>query len=342
MSIRVFKPYINRKDMDSVLNCLVSEKIENGVLAKQLASDISKYLGTAEGFLLKEYRRSLEIIIKSIDSEGRKKLLISPLAPLYYKTAAEDSGLEIVYIDIDPDTACISYDKLSKAAEIHKDNIHSIVVDSPLGFVPEIERIMELGFTVIEDISNSFGSEAGDKKAGCFGNFTILNMDPDKIITTGSGTYIAAGNKKERDALKNTIHSYGYDVLLPDMNAAVAITQLANSDKLIKARQDIADSYTQAVMKTRNKALVQKNSSKNVFYSFPVIAESGIKEIKKYAAKKDIEVSEAFNGSIIKAFNTDECPEAYKLNMRCVLFPLYPNIGKSNAEKIVKVISTLP
>ena len=180
MSISVFKPFINRKDMDSVLNCLVNEKLENGIISKQVSSELSEFLGVEEGFLLKEYRRSIEIVFKSVEAPGKNLILLSPLSPIYYKLAAESAGLEIIYVDIDPETACVSFEKLSDIVNTYRERIHSVIIDSPLGYVPEIEKISEMEINIIEDISNSLGASAGEKRLGSFGNFVILNMDSDK------------------------------------------------------------------------------------------------------------------------------------------------------------------
>ncbi|MCL2705778.1 MAG: DegT/DnrJ/EryC1/StrS family aminotransferase [Spirochaetaceae bacterium] len=336
----VFKPYINRKDMDNVLSCLVNEKLENNQISKELCSDICKTIGADEGFLFKEYRRAIEIVLRSIEAENRKNVILSPLLPLYYKLAIEKAGLNPLYVDVSPETAAISFDKLNDVVLGNEGSIHSIIVDSPLGNMPEISKIAELGITLIEDISNSFGSSAEEKKSGSFGDYIIMNMDPDKIITAGSGTFVAVKSKKNKDFLKNIVLEYDKDIFLPDLNAALATNQVNNLEKIIKARNEIAAIYSQAVMKTKNKTFMQLNNS--FFTAFPVIAENSTKEIKKYALKKGVEVLDAFSDSIINKFNIGECPEAKKLNMRCIIFPLYPNIGKNNAEKIVKIISTLP
>ncbi|MCL2295204.1 MAG: DegT/DnrJ/EryC1/StrS family aminotransferase [Spirochaetes bacterium] len=342
MYIPVFKPYINRKDMDSVLSCLVSEKLENNQISKQLCSDICKAIEADDGFLFKEYRRAIEIVLQSIDAESKKYVILSPLLPVYYKFAIEEAGLIPLYVDVNPGTASVSYDKLSETVHNNQNSIHSIIVDSPLGYMPEFAKIAELGVTLIEDISNSFGASVEEKKSGSFGDYIIMNMDPDKIVTAGTGTFVAVKSKKNRELFRNRVLEYEKDIFLPDLNAALAMHQVNNLEKIINARNDLAVIYSQAVMKTKNKTFAQTNNSCNAFTAFPVIAEGSTKEIKKYALKKGVEVLDAFSDSIISKANIEECPEAKALNMRCLIFPLYPNIGKNNAEKIVKIISTLP
>ena len=51
-SIATFKPTIKRRDMDAVLNCLVSEEIGPGELSATLVKQLSSYLGiSGEEFL---------------------------------------------------------------------------------------------------------------------------------------------------------------------------------------------------------------------------------------------------------------------------------------------------
>ena len=345
MSISSFKPFITRRDMDSMLTCLVSEKIENGNTGRVFASELGRYLGTEEGFLLKEYYRALEIIFSSLELEKDSVVIVSPLAPFYYKKAIDKHGYKIEFADIDPDTACISPVSILEIMNKMGECVKAVVADSPLGFVPEIEKISETGLIVIEDISTLLGGEASGRKCGSFGSYTVLNLGIDKIITAAGGTYISCRTRKERENLKKSVEELSPDILLPDVNSALGYSQLGSLEKNINLRKEIAELYGQALMKSRYKTLTQKNEYKNINYSFPVLIDgSSIRELKKYASKKKIEICRGFTDSIMDRSGTkgSRCPEAEKLIMKCILFPLYPNMGKKNAETVLKVLNTLP
>jgi dTDP-4-amino-4,6-dideoxygalactose transaminase len=36
------------------------------------------------------------------------------------------------------------------------------------------------------------------------------------------------------------------------------------------------------------------------------------------------------------------CPNARSLTLRCLLFPLYPTLGKRDVEAVCRVLSTMP
>jgi dTDP-4-amino-4,6-dideoxygalactose transaminase len=69
-----------------------------------------------------------------------------------------------------------------------------------------------------------------------------------------------------------------------------------------------------------------------------------MKDVIQYAKKKSVETLPAFRSTVLEndSNNGHSFPVAKSLLMRSLLFPLYPMLGKTNIEHIVKVISTLP
>jgi hypothetical protein len=78
--------------------------------------------------------------------------------------------------------------------------------------------------------------------------------------------------------------------------------------------------------------------------SFPLILNSSFEDVKSYTAKKDIEISLAFEGSVIalKDELSQSCIHAKSLLLRTAHFPLYPRLTHVQTAKIVKVLGTLP
>jgi len=97
-------------------------------------------------------------------------------------------------------------------------------------------------------------------------------------------------------------------------------------------------------MQGRHKTITQPGEGTPAVFSFPVILSSGLKEVKQYVNRKDIEIEPAFAFSVAaKAGDAlDGCINAKSLLMRCILFPLYPRLGSSNMAKIAKILATLP
>ena len=79
-------------------------------------------------------------------------------------------------------------------------------------------------------------------------------------------------------------------------------------------------------------------------YSFPVVLSGGVKEVRAYAHKKEVETAFAFENSVYskRQEEMENYINAKSLFLRTLLFPLYPRLGKTNVSKVIKVLATLP
>ncbi len=340
MNISVFKPSIKRKDMDAVLNCMVSDRIGFGKASVQLIKELSDCLGLKGGIAFKEYYRALRAAVDGLELEKGDSVIISALAPHIYTMVLEDAGLEPLIADVDPDNALIDVEYIESAAQEAK----AVIINYEMGFVPDMGRIFDVGLPLIEDISMAFGASFEGKKAGSFGKFTVLNLDEDGLVTTGGGAAVLAGSRKDLSLLNKITENMHHTSFLPDINASLGIVQLKSLEEYNEIRDEIAEIFSKSLMRSGHKKLIQKNDAVNVNYSFPVVLETGIQEVSAYARKNNVLTEAAFSGSVA-AYSEEvqaECPNAKALLLRCVNFPLYPMLGKNNISIISRILSSLP
>ena len=95
----------------------------------------------------------------------------------------------------------------------------------------------------------------------------------------------------------------------------------------------------------RHKIYAREMEEGSTMSCFPLILASPFKDVKQYASRKDIEISLAYENSVI-ALKQEElgetCIHAKSLYLRCVHIPLYPRLTHAESAKIVKVLSSLP
>lgn len=341
MPISVFKPTIKRRDMDAVLSCLVSEQIGPGTLSTILVREASSYLSISGGFALREYKRAIELVFDAMEICEGDSVVISPLSPSVYFDACSTRGIRMLFADVDPNSACIDP---SHVEVLLDKNPAACVVDSPVGFVPRMDSLSELAIPIIEDVTNCIGAIADWGKVGGFGRFVIVGLEEENIITAGGGAVVLSQTKRDLGLLRKSAIAIDQSGLLPDLNAALALTQLKHIEEFIDKRRDIAQVYHRAIMKGRHRTLTQDKSSENVFASFPVILDGSVREVMKYARSKDIITRETFSESILARISDQnaDCPNAQNLYLRCILFPLYPMLRKTHIQEISRVLSTLP
>ena len=182
------------------------------------------------------------------------------------------------------------------------------------------------------------------KKAGLFGVYTILGLEEKDVITAGGGAVLMAPGRREWIVLKKYTDEAPLTDLLPDINCALAWVQLKEFARNEKTRHEIFNMYLHSCMIGRHKTFARDTEGGSTMCSFPLILTSSFKDVKSYTAKKDIEIQQAFAGSVIalKDELSESCIHAKSLLLRTAHFPLYPRLTQSQVAKIAKVLGTLP
>ena len=340
MPIPVYSSTIRRSEMDAVLTCMVEEKIGPGEMNQKLIKLVDELYTTAGALVLRSPAMALVYAIEMFNLPEKAGVLLSALAPSWQYIEVLRHGFTPIIVDVDPATALMTPESIEEGM---KQGGRVLILHETLGNLPDMEALSTLSIPIIEDISQSAGAFYGEKRAGTFGSFSILGLEERDILTGGGGAVLIAAERKNAAILKNTAEKIPITDFLPDINASLAFIQLKNMEKNLRLREEMRELYLRALLQTRHKPLVFSESVKNPVYSFPVVLESGFKEVKQYCTRKDIEVELAFTNSIAGFLKEENrCINAASLLLRTVLFPLYPRLGIKNAAKIAKVLGTLP
>jgi dTDP-4-amino-4,6-dideoxygalactose transaminase len=379
MKIEVYSPTIRRKEMDAVLTALVEDKIGPGEQGHLLIRNAREILRFDFCLALRSPAIALYIALKALGLNEGQGVVLSALSPRYYLRVLRDLRLCPIFCDVEDGSPLIGRATLEAAlGRAGGLEPRCVLLYHSLGFLPDYPAIAELGLPLIDDRSRSFGSyfssrqegpeqpgpegagaahqEAGAPEASKSGSgvFTILGLEERDMITAGGGALLYAMNRRDASALRNFAGlppEYG----LPDMNAAMAVIQLRESTRNLEKRRDIANVFDQSARRTRHRRFVVDENLCYNNYAFPLILETGLKDVKAYARKKDVVVEGAFSDTLMGAtlgegegeteqsgLGAETCPEAYSLCLRTVLFPLYPRLSSAEVERISKLILTLP
>jgi len=327
--------------MDSVLTCMVSDRLAPGVYNDQFVAELARLLGCAGGVALGSYYSAISLAVTALNLSEGDKVVLSPLAPSLYMAVLQKQGLKAILADVDPHTGLIAQSELEKALE---QGPKVIVCHHTLGYVSNVPLLAAYGLPVIEDVSQALGASWHDKPVGCFGNLVVASLDEQNIITAGCGGVVLARKKTDVQQLKRLVEQTVQHSLLSDLNASVALAQLHELNNFIETRREIGHIYTEALMRSRHTTLHQTEEGKAVPFSFPVLVDTGVKEVRQFAKKKGIMTGSAYNETIITMDDViyNSFPQAKNLLLKCLLFPLYPMLGRSNIALIAKVLAALP
>jgi dTDP-4-amino-4,6-dideoxygalactose transaminase len=327
--------------MGSVLSCIVSDKIGPGEISRELASRVAHMLGHAGGITLANSYLALSAALEALGLAAGDPVILPALAPALWLRVLHDRGLVPLVADVEPEAGTADPQQVALLAQ---KGARAILVPHTLGLIVDIEALRAHGIPILEDASQALGGKTADQPCGSAADVCLMALDPESIITCGGGALVVARTKAVAAALRRIQEGSPLYSQLADMNAALGISQVAALESFVMARREIAAAFQQALLKSRHKPLIQKSEADNVLSSFPVALSDGMKEVRQYALKKNIDTAPAFAGSIAALEDSPaaHCPNARSLVLRCLLFPLYPMLGKRDVEGVCRVLATLP
>ena len=107
MSIPVFRPTLRRRDFNSVLGCLVSDRIGCGPLNHELAGELARFLGVAGGACLVSFTQAVHCALEALELSPGDAVVLSALAPADYLPALAGRGLRALVAEVDPASGLI-------------------------------------------------------------------------------------------------------------------------------------------------------------------------------------------------------------------------------------------
>ncbi|MDR2182060.1 MAG: DegT/DnrJ/EryC1/StrS family aminotransferase [Treponema sp.] len=328
--------------MDAVLTAMVEDRLGPGEHTHFLIRTAKEQLGFDYCFALRSPVFALRLALEAVCAEApeRKSVIISALSPLYYERVIRGMGLVPLYCDTAEDSPLMAGARIESLLEFKP---ACVVFHHALGYPGDPSLIAALGIPVIEDCSHSVGSLSGETRAGCAGAFSLLGLEERDMITAGGGALLFAPARRYAAQLR-ALGDLPPEYLLPDLNAAMAAVQFHEIGRSLEKRAGIAEAYARMSLRTRHKRVVPGEGQTYNNYAFALILESGVKEVKAYAKKQDIAVEEAFEATLAGSgvIPAAQCPNAFSLALRTVIFPLYPRLGAAAAEKVARLIMTLP
>ena len=178
-----------------------------------------------------------------------------------------------IFLDVDKDTYGLSPDALrdflNKNAILKNNQPHNKISGRRISAcipvhvfgmpcrIDKIEMIcQEWNIPLIEDATEAIGSTYNGKSCGGFGKLGVFSFNGNKTITCGGGGCIVTNDKSIAQKAKhlstqakvahpfNYVHDeMGFNYRMPNINAALALAQLENLDKILKHKRDIHLKY---------------------------------------------------------------------------------------------------
>jgi perosamine synthetase len=338
------KPYIDKEDIESVKDVLISGYISQGEKVREFEKKIATIIGTKYGIASTSGTSALHLSVLSLGlKKGDEVILPSYVCSSPYM-AIKYAGAKPKIVDIDLSDFNISVNSIKKALT---SKTKAMIIPHMFGTPAELDEILEIGIPIIENCAHSIGAEYKKIKVGRFGVTSIFSFYATKMITTGEGGMILTNDQEIynniieiREMDKKSLNKIRFNYKMTDIQAALGLSQLKKLPKFIERRSKIAAIYNKNFSEFKLK-LPNKFTHKNsVFYRYIILLEN-MEQIKQEANKLGIMCEKPMWLPLHSSLSDYNCPNADYIHNHALSIPIYPHLTEQEIEYIVENIKQI-
>ncbi len=195
------------------------------------------------------------------------------------------TGATPVFVDIDPNTWCISPAAIERAITPKTKGImivHSFGIPCDMDAIMDIARKYKL--KVIEDAAPALGSLYKGRKVGGIADVGCISFHGAKIAVGGEGGMFLTNNKEYYEKailLSNTGRTdrvttfwcdvLGYEYQMANVTAALITAQVERIEELVTKKRRIYDQYYKRLKNVKEFQLLKENNGDRANYCYPAI-----------------------------------------------------------------------
>lgn len=272
--ISLSEPEISGNEWKYIKDCLDTGWVSSvGSYVKRFEEIVAEYLGCKYGIAVVNGTSALHLSLLACGVGNGDEVIVPTLTFVATANVTKYCGAEPVFIDCYHDTLCMDTEKLKLFLEMEciqrsdgctynktsNRRVKAIMAVHIFGHPAEMDDIIELcqlyNINIIEDATESLGSEYKGRKTGSFGKLGCLSFNGNKIITTGGGGMVVTNDEDlaervkhlstqaKTDSIEYDHNEIGYNYRLGNIQAAMGLAQMENLEAFITIKRKNALRY---------------------------------------------------------------------------------------------------
>lgn len=337
--IPLFKIFCDDKDINEVSKVMRSGMDwANGPMIGKFEQKLADFLGIKYCATLNSGSSALYAALLSIGIKKNDEVIVPSFTFPATVNAVLILGAKPVFADIEKTTLGLDPEDVLKKIS-HKTKA---ILPIHYGGCPcNISAIADIAarkrIILIEDAAEALGAKANNQYVGTFGKMGILSFCQNKIITTGEGGAIITKSREIYTKIKS-IRSWGHNLRMSSLAAALGHSQLRKVNSIIRMRQKAA-SYFACKLRhlTQEIEVLPKTPAGyfNVNQLFAIYVKSRRNQLMRHLADRGISTKIYFK----PMHRIDHIlPNTNNLSRHILNLPIYPAMSKREIDTIVSHI----
>ncbi len=369
--IPLSEPEISGNEWKYIKDCLDTRWVSSvGGYVDKFEKVVFEYVGTKYAVAVVNGTSALHVSLLACGVKPDDEVIVPALTFIAPVNAVSYCAAHPVFMDCDPYTLCIDVQKvidfIENECERRSDGftynkktnrrIKAIIPVHIFGHPADMDALVEIcgknNIDIIEDASESIGSEYKGKMTGSFGQTGCFSFNGNKIITTGGGGMVVTDNKElaekikhlstqaKKDPFEYDHDEIGYNYRLTNIQAAMGVAQMERLDEFIEIKRRNASLYKELLSHIDNvEFLWEKNWAKSNFWFYTIkVPKSDKKSLMKFMLGKSIQVRPIWKlihtlpmYKECQAYAIENAVEAYET---CINIPCSVNLKEDDIKMI--------
>ncbi len=329
----------------------------DGQCVRQLEKALSEYLGCPHVIACNNGTTALMLALHCAGLRG-KKVAVTPYTYVATLSALLWLSCEPVFVDIDPNTLCLSPEKLEEAFKSHPD-IEGVLPVHIYGLACDHDAINDIchkhGAKLIYDGAQGFGSRYLGRSLLDYGDFSICSFHATKIFHTVEGGLVVAHSAEARKQLAlarafghfgDTHCTLGINAKMSELHAAMGLCILPGTADEIAKRKQIHALYNDALACL---SLARPQARPNLDWNhayYPVLLpdEATLHRVMQALAQKNIHPRRYFYPALTTLPYVEQwhipCPVAEDMAHRVLCLPIHGELDEATITGIANIIGS--
>ena len=354
MKIAINVPFLGEEEIIAITSILkdgilTSSANLGGKYVQSFEKSTSLFIKSKYVVAVNSGTAALQAALYALDIKKGDEVLIPSFTFIATANSVMSTGAKPVFVDILRENYTMDPEDLKKKITKKTKAIIPVHLYGNIAFIDKIAEIAKKhNLPIIEDSAQSLGSTYKGKHAGTFCDLGCWSMYPSKVMTSGEGGFIATNNKKLWDKLlmiRNhgmvdgyETRTFGLNLRLPEISAAIASIQLKKLPDFLKTRQKNADLLSKLISDLDISLPHQRNYERVNWYLYTIAVSKRDKILKKLNSK-GIGASSYYTIPVHKTQlykQKIKLPETEWASSHVLSMPIHPKVTTTNIEFIAK------
>jgi len=336
------KPSIGERELGAVGEVLKSGFIAQGKTVAAFEAAFAAYISRRYAVAVNSGTSALHLSLLALKVGAGDEVIV----PSYVCTAVLNA---VYYTGAIPRVVDITGSDFNISPQSVRKNIcrrtKAVIVPHMFGLAADMDELLRLGVPIIEDCALSVGATYRGRKTGSFGQASVISFYATKVITTAEGGMVLTDNPRIRSFIAD-LREYDnkksyrlrYNYAMPDISAAMGITQLRRLGGFILRRQKIAKMYNKALQESGLILPPAPPDRRHTYFRYVVRKEKGAGGFLRRLWGLDIEAKRPVYKPLHEYLRLSgkNYPHTRAAYASAVSLPIYPELTDSQAASVIR------